>query len=170
MRICAEAERAALLAKAATLQEKHDLEDQQEQLDCEREKLRKRRETLDLQTELSAASAKIAYLKIAESQAHKGNALDAMNTYLEENVEQISLPFSEQLRRDARLKDGVQVQFPVLQNLPRTPRVQFSTTKPTREQSIHDLQTPSRSSVTKPGQEPGHLAKVLEKQNQLTAS
>ena len=90
-----------------------------------------------------------------------------MNTYMEENVEQISLPFPEQLRRDAKLKDGVQVQFPVLQNVPRTPRVQFSTTKPTREQSIQDLQTPSRSSVTKPGQEPDHLAKVVEKQHQL---
>ncbi|XP_059901180.1 uncharacterized protein LOC132452529 [Gadus macrocephalus] len=159
-----EAERAALLAKVATLQEKHALEDQQEQLDCQREKLRKRMETLDLETELDATTAKIEYLKNAESQAVKGNALDAMNTYLEENVESVSLPFLEQLR-DTRLKDGVQVQFPVSHTLPRTPRVQYSM----REQSIYPLQAPSRSSVPNPGQESDNLSKILEKQNQLTS-
>ena len=164
VRIRAEAERAALLAKVATLQEKHALGDQQEQLDCQREKLRKRMETLDLQTELAATTAKIDYLKNAESQAVKGSALDPMNTYLEENVESVSLPFSEQLR-DTRLKDGVQVQFPVSHTLPRTPRVQYST----REQSIYPLQAPSRSSVPNPGQESDNLSKILEKQNQLTS-
>ena len=137
---------------------------QQEQLDCQREKLRKRMGTLDLQTELAATTAKIEYLKTAESQAVKGRALDAMNTYLEENVEGVSLPFSEQLR-DTRLKDGVQVQFPVSYTLPRTPRIQYSS----REQSIYPLQAPSRSSVPNPGQDSDNLSKILEKQNQLTS-
>ena len=65
------------------------------------------------------------------------------------------------LRRDTRLKDGVQVQFPVSYTLPRTPIIQYSTTsfstaKPTREQSIQPLQT-------------DNLSKILEKQNQLTS-
>ena len=44
VRIRAEAERAALLAKVAALQEKHALEDQQEQLDRERVKAQKKEE------------------------------------------------------------------------------------------------------------------------------
>ena len=86
-----------------------------------------------------------------------------MNIYLEENVESIYLPFSEQLR-DTRLKDGVQVKFPVSHTVPRTPSVQYST----RQQSIYPLQTPSRSSVPNPGQESDNLSKILEKQTQLT--
>lgn len=67
--ICAEAERAALLAKAAALQEKHALEKEQELVEQKKEELRKRRETLELNTELAANKAKIDILKNAEQTA-----------------------------------------------------------------------------------------------------
>ena len=60
LRISAEAERAALMAKASKLQEKHAIEEQ-EQI------LKKRRETLELQTKIAATTAKIDYLKEAEA-------------------------------------------------------------------------------------------------------
>lgn len=59
LRISAEAERAALMAQAAKFQEKHAIEEQ-EQI------LRKRRETLELHTQIPATTAKINYLKGAE--------------------------------------------------------------------------------------------------------
>ena len=60
MRINTEAERLALLARASKLQEKHAIEAQEEML-------RKRKETLDLDAEIEAATVKINYLKEAES-------------------------------------------------------------------------------------------------------
>lgn len=60
LRISAEAERAALMAKAAKLQEKHAIEEQEQML-------KKRRETLELQTEIAAATAKVNYLKEAKT-------------------------------------------------------------------------------------------------------
>ena len=177
VRIQAEAERAALLAKAAALQKKHALEDEQEQL-------RKRMETLNLQAELSATTAKINYLRNAEAQAVDNTTLDvtnntelnAMNSYLEENVEKISEQIAEHTVRDTRPKDGVHVQFPVLPTTARTPRMpsftqSFSATRPVHEQSTHTLQNPSSQSFAVPqgGQEPDNLSKILEKQNQLTS-
>ena len=177
VRIQAEAERAALLAKAAALQKKHALEDEQEQL-------RKRMETLNLQAELSATTAKINYLRNAEAQAVDNTTLDvtnntelnAINSYLEENVEKISEQIAEHTVRDTRPKDGVHVQFPVLPTTARTPRMpsftqSFSATRPVHEQSTHTLQNPSSQSFAVPqgGQEPDNLSKILEKQNQLTS-
>ncbi|KAK0138079.1 hypothetical protein N1851_025743 [Merluccius polli] len=59
LRINAEAERVALLAKASKLQEKHVIEEQEKML-------RKRRETLELSAEIEATTAKINYLREAE--------------------------------------------------------------------------------------------------------
>lgn len=53
VRICAEAEREALLAKAAALQQEHATEEAEEQLEHQKVQLRRRRETLDMQAELS---------------------------------------------------------------------------------------------------------------------
>ena len=192
VRICAEADREALLVKAAALQKKHALEDEQDELRKEEDELRKRKELSrkrmeahDLQAELSATTAKINYLRNAEAQAvdttfnaFNHTEFNAMNSYYEENIEKISGPIAEQTVRDTRPKDGVHVQFPVLTTTARTPRIprmpslspSFSTARPVHDQS-HALQNMSLESFSVPqgGQVPDNLTKILEKQNQLTS-
>lgn len=63
MRISAEAERAALLAKAEFFKKKHALEEELRQLDKERDEFRKKKEMLDIEGEIDANTAKIEYLK-----------------------------------------------------------------------------------------------------------
>ena len=58
LRINAEAERLVLLARALKLKEKHGIEAQEEML--------RKKETLDLDAEIEAATVKINYLKEAE--------------------------------------------------------------------------------------------------------
>ena len=74
--IKAEAEKAALVALAAALKEKHALEEQEQQL-------KRKREQLDLEAEIAASTAKLAVLQASErrgsSQAHS----NGMNSYLE---------------------------------------------------------------------------------------
>ena len=195
VRICAEADREALLVKAAALQKKHALEDEQDELRKEEDELRKRKELSrkrmeahDLQAELSATTAKINYLRNAEAQAvdttfnaFNHTEFNAMNSYYEENIERISEPIAEQTVRNTRPKDGVHVQFPVLTTTARTPRIpriprmpslspSFSTARPVHDQS-HALQNMSLESFSVPqgGQVPDNLTKILEKQNQLTS-
>lgn len=55
-RVKAEIERAALIARAAALQERHALEEQEQQL-------RRRREQLEVDAELAASAAKLAVLQ-----------------------------------------------------------------------------------------------------------
>ena len=86
LRLNAEAERAALVAKAARLQEKHAIEEQ-EQL------FRKRREALELTTEIEAADAKISFLQVAEGLT--GGSVQSATEAAEV----------------VRLRPGVQVQF-----------------------------------------------------------
>lgn len=62
LHISAEAEKAALIAKAARLQEKHDLEEQ--------EQIFRKRRVWELSTEIEAANAKINYLKGQEGVVH----------------------------------------------------------------------------------------------------
>lgn len=57
-RLKAEAEKAALFARAAALQEKHALEEQQEQL-------RGRKEQLDIDAEIAASIAKLSVYQAA---------------------------------------------------------------------------------------------------------
>ena len=59
----AKAEQAALMAKAAALKRRHELETEEENLRLEREKLRKRKEQMELDAEISAAAAKISVLE-----------------------------------------------------------------------------------------------------------
>lgn len=74
--IKAEAEKAALVALAAALKEKHALEEQEQQL-------KRKGEQLDLEAEIAASTAKLAVLQASErrgsSQAHS----NGMNSYLE---------------------------------------------------------------------------------------
>lgn len=69
-RIQAEAERAALMARVAALEEKHALEEEAElvkrRLEEEAELLRRRQEKLELQTEMAASAAKLAVLACSE--------------------------------------------------------------------------------------------------------
>lgn len=58
-RICAEAERAAIMVKSAALKEKHDLEAQESALQKEMQVVKQRREALELKTQLAVSSSKI---------------------------------------------------------------------------------------------------------------
>lgn len=71
----AEAERAALLARASALKERHALEEQEQQL-------RRRREELDLETDLAASTAKLNVLHAPEVQSCARAPSDGMNSYL----------------------------------------------------------------------------------------
>jgi len=61
-RIKAEAERAALVTRAAALKERHALEEQEQ-------KLRRRREQLDVEAELAASAAKLSVLQAADQKS-----------------------------------------------------------------------------------------------------
>ena len=63
LRIGAEAERLALVAKASRLKEKHAIEEQEQML-------RKKRETLELDAEIEAATVKINYLNAATNMSN----------------------------------------------------------------------------------------------------
>ena len=75
-RIRAEAERAALIARAAVLKERHALEELEQQL-------RRRREQLDMETDLAASSAKLAVLQASDVKSCSRAPTDGMNSYLE---------------------------------------------------------------------------------------
>lgn len=83
-RISAEAKRVALLAKANKLQQKHDIE--------KKEELKRMKEVWEVQTEIAATTAKIEYLKNAESPELIDNIImkDSMNEYCEEMLNKIS--------------------------------------------------------------------------------
>ena len=74
--IKAEAERAALVARAAALREKHALEEQEQQL-------RRKREQLDLEAEIAASTAKLAVFQASERRSSFKAPSNGMNSYLE---------------------------------------------------------------------------------------
>ncbi len=63
-----EAERAAILAQVAALKEKHLLEDREDELNREKQTLKKKHEVLELKAQLEASSAKLAVLMSAGKQ------------------------------------------------------------------------------------------------------
>ncbi|KAG7480118.1 hypothetical protein JOB18_043621 [Solea senegalensis] len=85
-RIRAEAEKAALQARIQALKQKHALEDKEEELNVQKEQLRKRRETLELHTELAAAAAKLTVFKAAEEQIDSTSTEDGMNAYYDDMI------------------------------------------------------------------------------------
>lgn len=125
LRISAEAERVALMAKAAKLQEKHAIEEQEHIL-------RRKRESLELHSEIEATTAKINYLKEAETKMYKsqsdvtvqmpvlGAEADEVETEiptvthvpLDEKLDS-SLYFHDRTSPVVRTRSGVQVQFPL---------------------------------------------------------
>lgn len=81
----AEAERAALLARAATLKEKHELEVQEEQI-------RQKKEVLELQSQIAVHTAKVKVLKYRGSDVQSSSAhSDGMNSYLKRSKYKSSL-------------------------------------------------------------------------------
>lgn len=81
VRIQAEAERAALMARAAALKERHALEEREQQL-------RRQREELDLETELAASTAKLAVLQASELKGSSQASADGMNYLAKEKRKQ----------------------------------------------------------------------------------
>lgn len=65
-RICAEAERAAIMIKAAALKERHDLETKESELQKEIQTLKQKREAFELKTQLAISSFKLAVFHSAE--------------------------------------------------------------------------------------------------------
>ncbi len=80
-RIKAEAERAALVARAAALKGQHALEEQEQQL-------RRRREQLKLEAEIAATTAKLEIHQASDSKSVSKASSDGMNSYLERKTQQ----------------------------------------------------------------------------------
>lgn len=72
----AEAERAALVARAAALKERHVLEEQEQQL-------RRKREQLDMEAEIAATNAKLSVLYASDGHGSAQTPSNAMNSYLD---------------------------------------------------------------------------------------
>ncbi len=148
-----EAKRAALLVKAATLQKRYELEEHQELL-------RKRVEALEVQGELEAATAKISYLKKAETIMSNLQA----DTREDESVRSDDASHSVvKGAEDIKLKEGVGIQSIIPSHAPpfkdlTKPRIQVksekSTVLSTSQQSYAD--------------QDHNIAKVIENQNELT--
>lgn len=79
-RIKAQAEKAALMERVAALQKRHDLEAQEEQL-------KRKKEQLELETELAATTAKINVLESMGSR-NSSRVSDGMNSYLRKGTAQ----------------------------------------------------------------------------------
>lgn len=178
-RICAEAEQVALLEKAKALEEKHSIENEEEQLQAQmqqqqlqmqqqKDELRKRKEKLEMQTELNANTAKLQYLRDAEEKPLDVNAGDAMNVYLEEKGPTV------------RLKDNVTVQFPFTPTAAApSSRIQAAIARtPAAHTAIGDsrpyvaARTPfPQTPVAQTGvsQSSDGITRVLETQNRLTS-
>ena len=77
--IKAEAEKAALIARAAALKEKHALQEQEESL-------RRKREQLELDTEIAASSARLAILQSCGSHVSERGS-DGMESYFRKEAE-----------------------------------------------------------------------------------
>ena len=90
-RLVAQAERAALFAKAATMKERHALEEKEQLLAKERGEIRRKVKALKFEAELSATNAKLAVYAGAEEQVASTPA-DGMNAYFEErNLELVDI-------------------------------------------------------------------------------
>ncbi|MGL4765240.1 MAG: hypothetical protein ACRC2N_09475 [Aeromonas sp.] len=181
LRIQEEAKRAALLAKAATLQKKHELEEHQELL-------RKRLEALEIQGELEAATAKITYLKNAEeatSNLQSGTREDVCVQF--DDMDDV-LHSVDKGAADVKLKEGVGV--PPFKNLTKSlvqvkseqHKHQVALHTATDQRKLSDITLPavtSQQSAVLPAsasQQPysfntdqdNNVAKVIENQNELT--
>ncbi|KAG9330228.1 hypothetical protein JZ751_026029, partial [Albula glossodonta] len=138
----AEAEKAALLTKAAALKEKHALEDKEELLNKQKDELRKRRETLELQTEIAATTAKINILKGAQDV--NPTSMDPMNEYFEDltvRYKTSDLDFHQVKEQESTPDTWIQSVFPKTEiPLP----VQHSAHEDLREWDVTQSHSPGR--------------------------
>ncbi|KAG7513589.1 hypothetical protein JOB18_011960 [Solea senegalensis] len=111
--IRAEAEKAALQTRIQALKQEHALEDKEEELNVQKEQLRKRRETLELHTELAAATAKLTVFKAAEEQIDSTSVEDGMNAYYDDVIDKYGSKGMDPLQSDT-------VQEPIEPCNPRT--------------------------------------------------
>ncbi|XP_061882235.1 uncharacterized protein LOC133633659 [Entelurus aequoreus] len=187
LRIRAEAEKVALTARAARLQEKYNIEEQE--LMC-----RKKREALELKTEIEAANAKINYLREVEGLEVHGADQRAAVTGVAFDPSRCGSPVGSPV---VRPKEGVQMQFPttlfnasIPQAVPASFQPQQAPTQP-QQVPVVPLQAPCQPAGLYPQQAPVHqavpasfqfqtqqatpsstqnnqLIKILEAQNELT--
>ncbi|KAL1277030.1 hypothetical protein QQF64_023703 [Cirrhinus molitorella] len=177
-RICAEAERAALLAKANALQRKHAIEKKEEEL-------RKMKEVWDVQAEIAANTAKIEYLKNAETSMTSENVIikDDMNVYCEDMLNKV--PSSATNMQEVRPKETVHAQLSTVapsltvtasRSYPQRSKV---TQQPTTvsidanssSQISHTAQArhlQNRDSVSSSSIQGPDLSTILQRQNNLT--
>ena len=191
-RIRAEAEKAAAMTELKALKDKHALEEEEESLSKRMEEIRKRKETLDVQAELDAATAKINALSIVEGHAQSARPPigDGMNEYCDKESDMhIGLPEKE--KEDTQNKPVSTTHAQSVR--PKDPQ-SFSNPYPQRKppQSEHYIQKQygdipekplySRQDRTqsqykddikpkpKPPEQDATLYNILQKQNEITAS
>ncbi|XP_032416528.1 uncharacterized protein LOC116718567 isoform X3 [Xiphophorus hellerii] len=156
-RIKAEAERAALLERAAGLKKKHQLEAQEE-------KLKQEKEQLELETELAAANAKLRVLEINSQCGSKCS--DGMNSYIEKRNSNLALDpcakvfVPERNMDDFKMASAI-AEKPVVR-LKQKPPIQ-SVDKP---QSVCDELTVQQISIIDIMQRQNDITAMLVQQNQ----
>lgn len=174
-RIQAEAERAAIAERVAALNIKHKLVEQQEQLKPQQEQLKRRQEQLELETELAAANAKINVLEAIQSKniSKVSDGSDGMNSYFRKGAAQN--PHGEYLTEEVQLSQVVRpkttrlppviardLQYPMGQNIQT--HVRTSEQHDHQAAKMKKFYTASRQENTNINS----LAKIMEKQNQIT--
>ncbi len=161
-RLQAEAERAALLAHAAARQKKHALEDQADQL-------RRRKEQLELETELAVSAAKLAvWAGSCHGSVSGGSAArtDGMESYFKKGMES-----------KHHVKEHSAPQINVSQQTHSLPvNIQTNSTRPKDENDITAQQTGSHQVGSHPSgqqatqaQVPGDFYSLLQRQTETTA-
>jgi len=145
-RIIAEAEKAALIARATTLKEKHALEVQQEQL-------RQRQEQMDIDAEIAAATAKIAVLNNSDNQ-HPKTLSDGMNAYYDTGTTRSG--------KEVTLNPHVEEY---------KPRNVIQQTHSALQSDLHSVSQMQTSSVIQNsnGTSTSNIYSIMQKQNEITA-
>ena len=89
-KLIAEADRAALVARAAALKEQHALEEEEQLLKEQQQRLRRKREQLAVEAELAANNAKMIVLhagsKGSSHVSSRGSKSNVMNSYLKRGI------------------------------------------------------------------------------------
>ena len=156
LRISAEAERVALIVKAAKLQKMHAIEEQEHIL-------RRQRESLELHSEIEAATAKINYLKEVEMKKPVQSDVKAHMPVIGAEADELKteasvthVPLDEKLDSSlyshdrtfpvVRTRPGVQVQFPLLNlgpdrhhSRPDQPRASSDIRPQLQRTSVHSI-------------------------------
>lgn len=171
VRLQAEAERAALMARAAALQENHALEEQVEQL-------RRKQEQLKIETELAASAAKLAVLNTSRPSSVSNAHSDGMDSYFKRGT--TLNPHAETY--NPQQKDTSQQRYSLSANTHATQEktMDMDKNKNVQQASKLDQQATSYQSdlysadqqathVQDNAQASGDLFNLLQRQNEITA-